>query len=219
LNMLRSRGARLQSGLAETLPDPIVTHDPEYRAETADSVGLALLVVLDALTPPERIAFVLHDMFGLPFSEIAEIVGHSVESTRQLASRARRRVRGAAPIPDSDLRRQREVVDAFFAAAHDGDFERLVGLLHPDVVLRTDRRGLTTVTGAANVAAQAERFSAPSLVPRAVLVNGAAGVIVQSGERPLALMAFTVVDGRIAEIDVIADQVRLQTFSLPSFDP
>lgn len=217
LNMLRSRNTRREENLGVHLPDPLITPDgsqPEEEAVLADSVGLALLVVLDTLTPSERLAFVLHDMFGLPFEEIAPMVGRTPATARQLASRARRRVRGAAvPAPDADLARQREVVDAFFAAARGGDFEALVGLLDPEVVLRADfagRRASRVVRGPEAVASQAVMAAIPGaeLVP--ALVNGAAGVVVVVRGRPFAVMGFTVVDDRIAEIDAIADPDRVR---------
>ena len=176
LNMLRSRNTRREAPLDEVhVPDPLIDRadavDPEHQALLADSVGLALLVVLETLTPAERLAFVLHDMFAVPFDEIGPLVDRSPTAARQLASRARRRVQGAAPSPDPDLQEQRRVVDAFFAAAHDGDFEGLVAVLHPDVVLRADEGGgrSLVVHGAENVARRASRFAAPHPVraPRA----------------------------------------------------
>jgi RNA polymerase sigma-70 factor (ECF subfamily) len=217
LNMLRSRDRRREDALDAHLPDPVVSPDralrPDEEAVLADSVGLALLVVLDTLSPAERLAFVLHDMFHLLFDEIAPMVGRSPAAARQLASRARRRVSGAeVPAPDPDLPRQRAVVDAFFRAARAGDFDGLVALLHPDVVLRADfgarRPGASTVVrGAAAVARQARAI--PSAVVRPALVNGAAGVIITVGGRPFAVMGFTVTDGRIVEIDAIADPERV----------
>jgi RNA polymerase sigma factor (sigma-70 family) len=217
LNMLRSRRARREEPLDSVLPDPIVAPigDPEEEALIADSVGLALLVVLETLQPAERLAFVLHDMFALPFEDIGAILGRSEAAARQLASRARRRVRGQAPVPDADPARQREVVNAFFAAAREGDFERLVAILHPDVVLRSDggtRRPSATelLHGADAVMRQAVRYAHLADSVRPALVNGAAGAVVVPGGRPFAVMAFTVSGGRIVEIDILADPERLR---------
>jgi RNA polymerase sigma factor (sigma-70 family) len=220
LNMLRSRTARREEPLEARLPDPVISpegaHQPDEEALLADSVGLALLVVLDTLTPAERLAFVLHDMFDLPFEQIAPMVGRSPAAARQLASRARRRVRGAElPAPDPDLARQRAVVDAFFRAARGGDFDALVGLLHPDVVLRSDfgpRRPAAprVVRGPAAVAGQALRGVLPAAELQPALVNGAAGVVVTVAGRPFAVLGFTVVEGRIVEIDAIADPGRVR---------
>jgi RNA polymerase sigma factor (sigma-70 family) len=219
LNVLRARAVRRAEPLdevVERLPDMVVSFDPagpEDAAALADSVGLALLVVLDALAPAERLAFVLHDMFGVPFDEIAAILDRSEAATRQLASRARRRVRGAAPTPDRDLGRQREVVDAFFAAARGGDFDRLVAVLHPDVVVRTDAgpgAGPSVVVRGASVAAsRAASFSDEARVVVPVLVNGGPGVVITKDGQVVSVMAFTVVDGRIVEIDSLADPERL----------
>jgi RNA polymerase sigma factor (sigma-70 family) len=214
LDMLRSRRARREDYVA--LPEPIVTieNGPQDEAVLADSVGLALLVVLDTLTPAERLAFVLHDMFGVTFDEIAAILDRSEPATRQLASRARRRVRGATPRTDPDLREQRRVVDAFLAAARAGDFEGLIQVLDPDVVFRADRgpRGARMpITGAAEVAdtilARGARF-APHARP--AIVNGNAGVIVVPGQKPIAVVSFSVADGRIVEIDLVADPAKLR---------
>ena len=220
LNMLRSRTTRREEPLEAHLPDPVVspepTLQPEEEALLADSVGLALLVVLDSLSPAERLAFVLHDMFDLPFEEIAPMVGRTPAAARQLASRARRRVKGAElPAPDPDLARQRGVVDAFFRAARGGDFDALVSLLDPDVVLRSDfgarRPAASRVTrGAAAVARQALLGALPTARLHPALVNGAAGVVVTVGGRPFAVLGFTVTEGRIAEIDAIADPERVQ---------
>ena len=219
LNVLRTRRTRREEPFEVQLPDPVVSDadrtSPEDEALLADSVGLALQVVLDTLTPAERLAFVLHDMFDLPFDDIAPIVGRSSTSARQLASRARRRVRGAdVPTPDPDVGRQREVVDAFFAAARRGDFDALVSVLDPDIVERVDagptRPDITRlVRGASVVAGRAIMFDQPSARLRPVLVNGAAGVVVTVGGEPFAVMAFTVSGGRIVEIDVLADADRL----------
>ena len=220
LNMLRSRTTRREEPLDAHVPDPVVSPEgplqPEEEALLADSVGLALLVVLDSLAPAERLAFVLHDMFELPFEEIAPMVGRTPTAARQLASRARRRVRGAElPAPDPDLARQRDVVDAFFQAARGGDFDALVALLDPDVVLRSDfgarRPAAPRVThGAAAVAKQALVGAVPTAHLHPALVNGAAGVVVTVHGRPFAVLGFTVTDGRIVEIDAIADPDRVR---------
>jgi RNA polymerase sigma factor (sigma-70 family) len=227
LNMLRSRETRREEPMSAYVPDPIISRegelDPDDEVILADSVGLALLVVLETLAPAERLAFVLHDMFAVPFDEIAPMVGRSPTAARQLASRARRRVQGAAAVPDPDLTRQREVVDAFFAAARDGDFDALVAVLHPDVVLRSDggavRPGASFVMhGAQNVAESALTFARLSPFVRPALVNGAAGVVVAPHGRPFSVMAFTVRDGKIVEIDGIADPERLQQLDLAGLD-
>jgi RNA polymerase sigma factor (sigma-70 family) len=227
LNTLRARRNHPEEPLEVRLPDPVVgaaeTDDPASAAVLADSVGLAMLVVLDTLSPAERLAFVLHDMFAVPFEEIGQLIDRSPAAARQLASRARRRVQGRAPAPDPDLGRQREVVDAFLAAARDGDFDGLVAVLHPDVVLRSDggvtrARHTTVLTGARTVAGQATAFGRFSPFARPVLVNGAAGVLVSAGGRPLSVLAFTVTDGRIAAIDVIADPERLRRLDLAGLD-
>jgi RNA polymerase sigma factor (sigma-70 family) len=220
LNMLRSRATRREEPLDAHLPDPVISPEgplrPEEEALLADSVGLALLVVLDSLSPAERLAFVLHDMFDLPFEEIAPMVGRTPAAARQLASRARRRVGGAEiPAPDPDLARQRDVVDAFFRAARGGDFDTLVTLLDPDIVLRSDfgarRPAAATVThGAAAVARQALIGALPTAQLHPALVNGAAGVVVTVRGRPFAVLGFTVTDGRIVEIDAIADPDRVR---------
>jgi RNA polymerase sigma-70 factor (ECF subfamily) len=221
LDMLRARRARREDLVGNELPEPIVTvasaNAPEDEALLADSVGLALLVVLDTLNPPERLAFVLHDMFGVPLEEIAPILERTPIATRQLASRARRRVRGATPQSDPNLSRQRAVVDAFLAAARNGDFEALVTVLDPDVVLRADRGRLAAadtppvVTGAAAVAeqilARAPRFAS---FARPAIVNGAAGLIVVPRDRPIAVLGFTVVADRIVELDLVADPDKLK---------
>ena len=224
LDMLRSRRSRREHYLGAWLPEPIVSidaeNDPEQEAELADSVGLALLVVLETLTPAERLAFVLHDMFAVPFEEIAEIVGSTPAAARQLASRARRRVQGAAPTPDADLTRQREVVAAFLAAARSGDFEALVAVLDPDVTFRVDTGGAgprarPPVVGAAAVArtvlTRGARF-APHARP--AVVNGAAGVFVGTRHRPMAIVGFTVVGDRVVAIDLIADPAKLRGVKL-----
>jgi len=220
LNMLRSRTTRREEALGVHLPDPVISPQglpqPDEEAVLADSVGLALLVVLDTLSPAERLAFVLHDMFQLPFEEIAPMVGRSPTAARQLASRARRRVKGAdIPAPDPDLARQRDVVDAFFLAARGGDLDALVALLDPDVVLRADfgvRRPAASrvVRGAAAVARQAVLGALPGADLHPALVNGAAGAVVTVGGRPFAVLGFTVAEGRILEIDAIADPERVR---------
>jgi len=227
LDMLRSRTARREDPLEEHLPDPVVGHtpgtDPERAALVADSVGLALLVVLQSLGPAERLAFVLHDMFAVPFEDIAPIVGRSPAATRQLASRARRRVQTAAPVPDPDLPRQRRIVDAFLAAARDGDFDALVAVLDPEVVLRADSGapsagGLTRIHGAANVAGQALAFRRLAHTARPALVNGAAGLVSTSDGRPVAVMSLTITGEKIAAIDILADPERLGRLDLTVLD-
>jgi RNA polymerase sigma-70 factor, ECF subfamily len=225
LDMLRSRKARREEPLGPHIPEPIVSRedevDPEHETLLADSVGLALQVVLDTLTPAERLAFVLHDMFGVPFDDIAPIVDRSPPAARQLASRARRKVRGSAPAPDVDLARQREVVDAFLAAARDGDFDALLELLDPEVVLRVDR-GATQpgvlVQGAAAVIKEARRYAGGARFARPALVNGTAGYLVAPGGRPVALAGFTVAHGKVVEIDVLADRARLRELDLAILD-
>jgi hypothetical protein len=207
------------------LPDPIVSRqdgvDPEQQALLAEGVGLALLVVLETLAPAERLAFVLHDTFAVPFDQIAPIVGRSPAAARQLASRARRRVQQHATVPDPDPTRQRVVVDAFLAAARQGDFSALLGVLDPDVVLRADRGGeaagaITVIRGAAAVAEGALAFSGRARYARLVLVNGTAGVLAAAHGRPLAVMGFTITGGKIVEIDVIAAPERLRQLDLAS---
>jgi RNA polymerase sigma-70 factor (ECF subfamily) len=215
LDQLRARTARREEPLGVHIPDPIIT-DPEHEAVTADSVGLALLVVLDTLQPAERLAFVLHDLFGVPFDEVAGIVGRTPSATKMMASRARNRVRGAAPTPDRSLARQREVVDAFLAAARGGDFERLLTVLDPDVVLRADggAAGRTVLLrGAQAVAGSAVMFAGLADIAQPVLVNGVAGVLAVAGGKPMSVMAFTVVDGRIVAIDGLNDPQRLLPFA------
>src|SRR5262245_31108541 len=227
LNMLRTRERRREDPLEVRVPDPIISNargvDGEYEALLADSVGLALMVVLENLSPAERLAFVLHDMFGVPFDEIAGMLERTPTATRQLASRARRRVQGQPTSPDPDLSRQREVVDAFFAATRDGDFDRLVAVLDPDIVLRSDggagRPQLSLVVhGAENVASQALVARRLSPWVRPALVNGAAGVVVAPHGRPVSVMAFTVADGRIVAIDVLSDPQRLEALDLSVLD-
>jgi ketosteroid isomerase-like protein len=230
LDMLRSRTSRRVVPLGEPLgtrvPEPLVSRaegiDPEHEALLADSVGLALLVVLQTLTPAERLAFVLHDMFSVPFEEIAPVVERSPTAARQLASRARRRVQGEAHVPDADLATQREVVDAFLTASRDGDFDTLLTVLDPDVVLRIDggavRAGLSReVRGARAVAEQTLTFSRLSPFVRPALVNGAAGVVVAPRGRPFSVMGFTIRGGKIVEIDILADPARLSRLDVSVF--
>jgi RNA polymerase sigma-70 factor (ECF subfamily) len=223
LDLLRARRARHEDYLGSWLPEPMVRigtgGDPEDEALLADSVGIAMLVVLETLTPAERLSFVLHDMFGVEFDEIASILGRSSDAARQLASRARRRVRGATPRTDPDLEQQRKVVDAFLAASRNGDFEALVEILDPDVVFRIDRgrlgvTGPRIVTGAEKVARQVlSRGSRFAPFGRHAVVNGSAGVVVAPAGRPIAVVGFTVAEGRIVEIDVIADPEKLGALS------
>jgi RNA polymerase sigma-70 factor (ECF subfamily) len=227
LDMLRARKARREDSLDIHVPDPVVTSmdgaaDPEHEALIADSVGLALLVVLDTLNPAERLAFVLHDMFAVPFVDIAAILGRTTDATKMLASRARNRVRGSGTMPDTDLARQREVVNAFLAAAREGNFEALVQVLHPDVVLRADG-GVTGVPsrfleGARPVAASALSFRRFAKYGHPVLVNGAPGAISMPDGQPFALLGFTVVEDRIVEIDILADPDRLAGLDLRFLD-
>src|SRR5262245_7743534 len=222
LNMLRSRRTRGEQPLGPHIPEPILDRpdgaaDPEHEALLADSVGLALLVVLETLTPAERLAFVLHDIFAVPFEQIAPVVDRSPAAARQLASRARRRVRGAAPAPDADLSAQWEVVDAFMAAARKGDFDALVAVLDPDVVLRADggRTGIPEhLRGAQTVAGQALMWSRVDLTLRRALVNGAAGMVSFRHGRPFSIAAVTVRNGRIAELDFLTDPERLARLDL-----
>jgi len=216
LDLLRSRRARREDYAGSWLPEPVFTvdehPDPEQDALMADSVGLALLVVLETLTPAERLAFVLHDMFGLPFDEIAPIAGRSSEATRQLASRARRRVRGADVNPDADLAEQRRVVDAFLAASRNGDFDALIAVLDPDVVFRLDTGHEVgePVVGAGAVAQRVlSRGTRLAPLARPALVNGAAGAVVGPLDRPFAVVGFTVSGGRIVEIDLITNPAKL----------
>src|SRR6266545_3323848 len=228
LDMLRSRRSRREQPLGAHVPDPIVSPEdgihPEHEALLAEGVGLALLVVLETLSPAERLAFVLHDMFDVPFDEIAPIVGRSPAAARQLASRARRRVKGAAPIPDADLGRQREVVGAFLAAARGGDFDALLAVLDPDVVLRADAGAVPAgasrvIRGAPAVAEQALAF-AQRLGPfaRPALVNGAAGIVAAPGGRPVSVLGFTVTRRKIVEIDILADPARLRRLDLADLE-
>jgi RNA polymerase sigma factor (sigma-70 family) len=224
LNMLRSRKARREDPISEGLPDLLIDRadglNPEHEALLADSVGLALLVVLETLTPPERLAFVLHDIFAVPFDEIGPIVDRSPEAARQLASRARRRVRLERTVPDADLETQREVIDAFLAAARDGDFDRLVAVLDPDVVVRQDfgpaRR--REIHGAEAVARQALSYAQMGLEVRPALINGVAGAVGFLQGQPFSIGAVTVRNGRIVELDFLADPERLRQLDLTIFD-
>jgi len=227
LDMLRARTSRREEPFGVHMPDPIVSHerggDPEQAALLADAIGLALLVVLDTLTPAERLAFVLHDVFAVPFEAIAPIVGRSPAAARQLASRARRRVRAAPAAPDTDLARQRAVVDAFLAAARAGDFAALLAVLDPDVVLRADtgrgaRGGSRELQGSAVVARQALTYANQAQIVRPILVNGAAGLAVFGRDRLGAIMGFTVAGGRIVAIHILADPLRLRRLKLPLGD-
>jgi RNA polymerase sigma-70 factor (ECF subfamily) len=216
--MLRTRRSRREEPLGWQLPEPLVGRedavDPEHSALLGDAVGLALLVVLDTLTPAERLAFVLHDMFAVPFEEIAPVVDRSPAAARQLASRARRRVQGATAVPDADLARQRQVVDAFLAAARRGDFAALLAVLDPEVLLRADIGAVRWFRGAHTVAEQALAFSSRARFARPVLVNGTAGLVAMVGGQPVAVLAFTVTDGRITELDILADPARLKRLDL-----
>ena len=217
LNMLRSRKMRGETHM----PDPIIDHadgtSPEHGVLLADGVGLALLVVLETLAPAERVAFVLHDIFGMSFEEIAPIVERNPAAARQLASRARRRLQARNATPDADMQVQRSLVDAFVAAAQDGDFRRLVAILDPEVLLRADIAS-TEVRGAEQVARQAQAFSRLGLLRRPVLVNGAAGLIAMLEGKPFALMAFTVSGGKITEINIVRDPERLSQLDLTVLD-
>ncbi|MGW2850004.1 sigma factor-like helix-turn-helix DNA-binding protein, partial [Streptomyces sp. NPDC001274] len=226
LDMLRSRASRREDPLPEgeerlRLPDPLVsglaTIDPEREILVADSVGIALMVVLDTLSPAERLAFVLHDMFDVPFDGIARILGRTAASTRQLASRARRRVQGVAPAADTDVVRKREVVNAFVTASRSGDFEALLTVLDPEVVARSDGGTLVPSIlrrGAADVASQAVTFARFAADARLVLVNGTPGVVSFAEDRPLAVMSFTIRDGRITGLDILTDPSRLVALGL-----
>jgi len=227
LNMLRSRRTRREEPLGVHMPEPIVDRadgvDPEHEALLADAVGLALFVVLETLSPPERLAFVLHDMFSVPFDEIAPIVDRTPDAARQLASRARRRIRATAPVPDADLGAQRAVVDAFTAAARGGDIDALVAVLDPDVVLRADGGPAGTapsieVRGAATVASRALNFSRLDLVQRPAIVNGAVGVVTSRDGEPFTVAGFTVRGGRIVAMDILADPERLRALDLTILD-
>ncbi|UUN28268.1 RNA polymerase sigma factor SigJ [Streptomyces sp. FIT100] len=222
LDMLRSRTSRREDPLDVYVPDPVVSSisgtDPEAEALVTDAVGLAMLVVLDTLPPAERLAFVLHDMFAVPFDEIAPIVGKSPAATRQLASRARRKV-GAAPAPDPDLARQREVVEAWVAASHGGDFDALLSLLDPDVVLRVDGGVLAAgatklVRGAQEVAGQASMYARFAPTARLVLVNGLPGLMSVTADKAVSVMSFTLRDGKVVQLDILADPERMRELDL-----
>ncbi|GAA4561793.1 sigma-70 family RNA polymerase sigma factor [Planotetraspora kaengkrachanensis] len=227
LDMLRARGSRREQPLDVHVPDPIVSPaggvDPEQEALLAESVGLALYVVLETLNPAERLAFVLHDMFAVPFNDIAAMLGRSTDATKQLASRARGRVRAGGPQPDADLTRQQEAVRAFYEAAHRGDFDALVALLDPEAEMHSDggatRPQVTGVTrGAAAIAGRALMFAHPDATVRPALVNGAAGAVVVVSGRPVSVMGFTVRDGVIVAIDVLADLDRLGRLDLSGLE-
>jgi len=228
LDALRARKSRSEEPLGPHVPEPLVSSedgvDPEHQALVADSVGLALQVVLDTLAPAERLAFVLHDMFGVPFDEIAPLVDKTPAAARQLASRARRRVRGSAPSPDADLDTQHEIVAAFIAAAREGDFEGLLAVLDPDVVLRVDRGTLPgarsrELRGAESVAGGARAFASLAAYARPAVVNGTAGVVVIPRDRPVAVAGCIVAGGRIVEIDLLADPARLRALDFGSLEP
>ncbi len=227
LDMLRSRTSRREGPPAVHVPDPIVSRpdggDPEHEAVMADSVGIALLVVLETLSPAERLVFVLHDMFAVPFDEIAPLVGRSPAAAKQLASRARRRVQGAAPAPDANFARQRVVADAFLAASRNGDFEALLAVLDPDVVLRADYGrapggASKVVRGARAVVEGALTFSRFAPLTRPVLVNGAPGLVTVLEGRPISVLGFTIRYGKIVEIDILADPARLRLLDLAFLD-
>lgn len=227
LDLLRSRRSRREDSFEEQLPDPMVVLDdgtePEQQAVLADSIGMALLVVLDSLNPAERLAFVLHDMFAMPFDQIAPILGKSSAATKMIASRARRRVQGGTPRLDADLPRQRRAVAAFLAAARDGSFDALLSLLDPDVVLRADSGvgGIQIMRGAPVVAGLLDTFhqfaNRYDVVP--ALVNGVAGLLSTAGGSPMSVIAFTVADDRITGIDLLADPTRLAALPLPTTHP
>jgi RNA polymerase sigma factor (sigma-70 family) len=226
LDLLRTRTSRREDSLDVYVPDPVIASadgDPESDAVLADSVGLALLVVLERLEPAERLAFVLHDVFGMTFEEIAPVVDRSPVAARQLASRARRRVQGQAPAPDTDRREQRRVIDAFLAAARNGDFHGLVAVLHPDIVLRADAGALAgmsrVVRGADVVAAQAATFSKSGLTNHIVLVNGSIGIVSRRPDgRPFSVIGFTVAAGRVVEMNILADPERVSRLDLSALE-
>jgi RNA polymerase sigma factor (sigma-70 family) len=224
LNMLRARKVRGEQPLGVRVPEPIIDRadgiDPEHEALLADSVGLALLVVLETLSPPERLAFVLHDIFAVPFEEIAPIVNRSPEAARQLASRARRRIQAERTVSDTDLEGQREVVEAFLAAAREGDFDRLVALLDPEIVLRVDLgpAGSRELRGAAVVADNALAYAGLGLEMRQVVINGVAGVVTFRDGQPFSIGAMTVRGGKIVELDILADSERLRQLDLTNLE-
>jgi RNA polymerase sigma factor (sigma-70 family) len=232
LDMLRQRASRREHPYGVHLPDPIVEPwpradradgtDPEHQTALSDAVGLALLVVLDTLSPAERLAFVLHDMFGVPFDTIAVLLDRTPAATKMLASRARRRVQGS-PTPDTDLARQREVVDAFFAATRDGDFDALLALLDPEAIMRVDLgtgpKPSRVVSGAVAIVKRALAFAwRRAQYARPALVNGAAGIVVANQDQPLAIMGLTIARGKITEIEILADTSRLRQLDLPDLD-
>ena len=220
LNMLRSRERRREELVGVRLPDPIVTGqhelDPAQEVALADSVGLALMVVIETLSPAERLAFVLHDIFAVSYEQIASMLGRSPDAARQLASRARRRMHDEAKVPDADLSTQWQLVDAFLAAVRDGDFDRLVAVLDPDVVLRADAgpAGVSEDRGAEVVAGSALLWSRANQTVRRALVNGTAGIVTIRNGRPFALVGFTIQGGKIAELDILADPERLAKLDL-----
>jgi RNA polymerase sigma factor (sigma-70 family) len=227
LNMLRSRQTRREEPFGPHVPEPIIDPvagvDPEHEALLADSVGLALLVVLETLSPAERLAFVLHDMFAVPFDQIAPIVDRTPEAARQLASRARRRVQGSTPVGDADPEQQRRVVEAFLAAAREGNFDALVALLDPDIVLRADSgpglpQATIEVRGAVEVASRALTYARLQLLNRPVLVNGMYGMMSYRDGKPFSVGAVTVRGGRIVEMDILADPERLSQLDLTAVD-
>ena len=225
LNVLRSRRRHPEESLEVHVPDPVIdrpdTVEPEHEALLADAIGLALMTVLHTLPPAERLALVLHDSFAVPFEEIARIVDKTPAATRQLASRGRRKVQDSPTTPEPDRARQREVVDAFFAASRGGDFDALVALLDPDVVLRSDTGRPDTshvLRGAQSVASNALTYSSGARWTRPALINGAAGVVIAPHGRPVAVLAFTVADGRVVAIDALGDPVRLQQLDLSVLD-
>jgi RNA polymerase sigma-70 factor, ECF subfamily len=227
LDVLRSRKSRREQSLDAPVAEPLVSHqagvDPEREALLADSVGLALLVVLERLSPAERLAFVLHDLFAVPFAEIAPIIGRSPAAARQLASRARHRVQGAAPVPSEDLSRQREIVEAFLAAARRGDFEALLALLDPDVLVQSDRAAMppgaaTQVRGAQTVAGQALIFSRRARFAQLALVSGSVGILVAPRGRLMMVMAFKFTGQKIAKIDIIAEPAHLRQIDMAVLD-
>jgi RNA polymerase sigma factor (sigma-70 family) len=220
LSMLRSRKLRREEPLEVRMPDPIISRagaalDPEQAALLSDSVGLALLVILETLTPDERLAFVLHDMFAMPFEEIAPIVGRSPVGARQLASRARRRVQGSTSLPDADVARHRQAVDAFLAAARAGDFDALLAVLDADVVLRADQGTLRVIRGARAVADEALTFARIARSAQLALVNGTPGIVARlPNGQPMAVLGFAVNGGKVVEIDILADPTRLRQLDL-----
>lgn len=223
LNMLRSRKTRSETHVPDPIIDGADGASPEHVVLLANTIGLALLVVLETLAPAERVAFVLHDVFGMPFEEIAPIVERTPDTARQLASRARRRVQERKARPDADVGVQRSVVDAFVAAAQNGDFDGLVAVLDPAVVLQTDATATRpdtsiAVRGAQKVARRAQSFSRLGLLRRPVLVNGAPGLVCMLGGKPFSVMAFTVRGGKIAEIDILSDPNRLSQLDLTALD-